>query len=152
MFICRNYNLIHFHFIYIAPSGPWIGEACRKHREFRELTLKNLRTLLLRCSRNCKSFVILMFVCVCVHVCVCVCVCVCAYVCSVLSDSLRPHGIFHARILERVAISYPRGSFWSRDWTHVSCVSCIGRQILYHCNTWEALHTIYMCRPFIYRQ
>ena len=23
-------------------------------------------------------------------------------------------------------------------WTHISCVSCIGRQVLYHCATWEA--------------
>ena len=35
-------------------------------------------------------------------------------------------GIFQARLLERVAISQPR------DQTRVSCVSCIGRQILYH--------------------
>ena len=25
-----------------------------------------------------------------------------------------------------------------RDQIHVSCISCIGRQILYHCTTWEA--------------
>ena len=36
------------------------------------------------------------------------------------------HGISKARILEWVAISY------SRDRTHVSCVSYIGRWILYH--------------------
>ena len=34
---------------------------------------------------------------------------------------------------------YSRGSSQPRDWTHVSCVSCIGRQILYHWATWEAL-------------
>ena len=45
------------------------------------------------------------------------------------------HGISQARILEQVAVSSSRGSFWPRDWTHVSCVSCIGRQILYHCTT-----------------
>ena len=39
-------------------------------------------------------------------------------------------GISQARILEQVAISSSRGSFWIRDQTHVSC---IGRQILYHC-------------------
>ena len=33
------------------------------------------------------------------------------------------HGIFQARILERVAISFSRGSFQSRDWTHVSCTA-----------------------------
>ena len=54
-------------------------------------------------------------------VCVCVCLCVCVlYVCSIVSDSLGPHelwtavsyvhGIFQARILEWVAISYSRGS------------------------------------------
>ena len=30
------------------------------------------------------------------------------------------HGILQARILEWVAISYPRGSSWPRDWTQVS--------------------------------
>ena len=41
------------------------------------------------------------------------------------------HGSFQTRILEWVAISYSRGSSWFRDQTHVSCISCIGRQILY---------------------
>ena len=41
------------------------------------------------------------------------------------------HEIFPTRILEWVVISYSRGSSPPRDWTHVSCVSCIGRQILY---------------------
>ena len=31
------------------------------------------------------------------------------------------HGIFQARILEWVAISSSRWSFWPRDWTQVSC-------------------------------
>ena len=30
-----------------------------------------------------------------------------------------------------------RGSSRSRDWTQISSVSRIGRQILYHCATWE---------------
>ena len=42
------------------------------------------------------------------------------------------HGILQARILEQVASSYPRGSSQSRGWTHVSCVSCIGRWVLYY--------------------
>ena len=41
------------------------------------------------------------------------------------------HGIFQARILERLAISFSRRSSWPRDWTYISCVSCIGRCILY---------------------
>ena len=56
--------------------------------------------------------------------------------CLVVSDSLRSygpqptsvHGIFQARILEWVAISFSRGSSWAR---HRTPVSCIGRQILY---------------------
>ena len=53
------------------------------------------------------------------------------------------HGIFHTRILERVTISYSRESSHPRDQTHVSCVSCIGRPILYHCTTWEVLYWDY---------
>ena len=48
------------------------------------------------------------------------------------------HGILQARILEWVAISSSRGSSQPRDQTRVSCASCIGRQILYHCVPWEA--------------
>ena len=48
------------------------------------------------------------------------------------------HGIFWARILEWVSISYSRGSSWPRDWTCTSCISCIGGQIMYHWTIWEA--------------
>ena len=51
------------------------------------------------------------------------------------------HGIFQAGILDGVAISSSRGSSRLSDWTHITCVSCIGRQILYHCATWET-HTL----------
>ena len=44
------------------------------------------------------------------------------------------HGISQARILERVTISYSRGSSRPRDQT---CISCIGRGILYHWATRE---------------
>ena len=47
------------------------------------------------------------------------------------------HGISQARMLEWVAISYSRGTSQPRDQTHVSCISWIGRQILYHCSPWE---------------
>ena len=33
------------------------------------------------------------------------------------------HGIFRARILEWVALSFSRGSFWVTDQTHVSCLT-----------------------------
>jgi len=42
------------------------------------------------------------------------------------------HGIFQARILEWVAISFSRESSQPRDQTRISNISCIGRQILYH--------------------
>ena len=49
------------------------------------------------------------------------------------------HGISSAGILEWFAISSSRGSSQPRDRTQVSCSSCIDRQILYHCTTWEYL-------------
>ena len=55
--------------------------------------------------------------------------------CSPLGSYL--HGIFQTRILEWVAISSSRGSSPPRDQIHISC---IGRWILYHWATWEALH------------
>jgi len=56
--------------------------------------------------------------------------------CGPPGSSVR--GISQARMLEWVTVSFPRGPSWPRDGTHVSCISCIGRQILYHWVTWEA--------------
>ena len=39
---------------------------------------------------------------------------------------------FPARILDWVVISSSRGSSQPSDQTHISCISCIGRQVLYH--------------------
>ena len=47
--------------------------------------------------------------------------------CSVPGSSV--HGVSKAKILELVAISFSKGSSQPRDRT---CVSCIGRQNLYH--------------------
>ena len=41
------------------------------------------------------------------------------------------HGISQARILERIAIFYSRGSSWPRDRMGISCGFCISRQALY---------------------
>ena len=68
--------------------------------------------------------------------CVCCVVLSCAQLlcnpmdCSLLGFSLQ--GIFQARILEWIAISYSRESSRPRDQTHVSCTSGIDRQILQH--------------------
>ena len=43
------------------------------------------------------------------------------------------HGISQARVLEWAASSSSRGSSQPRDRTHVFCISCISRWILYHC-------------------
>ena len=67
---------------------------------------------------------------------------------TVLSDSCKPmdcsppgssvHGIFQARILEWVAISFSRESSWPKDQTHVSCVSCIAGRFF---TLWQADET-----------
>ena len=61
---------------------------------------------------------------------------------SVVSDSCDPmdcslssssvHAILQTRILEWVSMPSSRGPSRPRDWTCISCVSCIGRQVLYH--------------------
>ena len=50
--------------------------------------------------------------------------------CSLPGSSV--FGILQARILERVAIPFSRASSLPRDQTHISYISCIGRQVLYH--------------------
>ena len=72
------------------------------------------------------------------------------------------HGIYLARMLEWVTISFSKGSSQHRDWTHISC---IGRQIVYHWATnrkiledlteeidqWDVLSTLsffWVCRVF----
>ena len=52
--------------------------------------------------------------------------------CSLPGSSV--HGIFWARILEWVAISFSRGSSWPRDRT---CVAFFDRWVLYHWASWE---------------
>ena len=42
------------------------------------------------------------------------------------------HGILQARTLEGAAVPSSRGASRPRDWTRVSCISCIGRWILYN--------------------
>ena len=47
------------------------------------------------------------------------------------------HKIFQAKILEWVVISSSKGPSQPRDGTHILCVSCIRRRILYHWATWN---------------
>ena len=65
----------------------------------------------------------------------------CPTLCDLMDCSLpgsSVHGIFQAWILDWVAISYSRGYSQLRDQIAISCISCIGRRILYHCATSEA--------------
>ena len=113
---------------------------------------KNTILRLCMCVCVCAHVCVYVRVCVCACVCMCVCVCVRAHahmhllaqLCLTLCDPLdcsppgsSVHGILQARILEWVATSSSRGSSQPRDQTHVSCVACIGRWILYHWATWE---------------
>ena len=82
----------------------------------------------------------------------CVCVCLVTQTCLTLCDPMdcsppgsSVHGSLQARILKWVVISFSRISSQPADWTHVSSLSCTGRQILYcwvvcplntHTNTW----------------
>ena len=70
----------------------------------------------------------------------------CLPACSAISDSLAP-GLrcpwgYPATIEEWVTFSFSRASSQPRDQTHISCVSCIGRRILYHSATWESASLI----------
>ena len=66
--------------------------------------------------------------------------------CNLPGSSVQ--GVLQARILEWVAMPSSRESSQHRDQTCLSCISCIGRQILYHWATWEAL-SIFTFTPTI---
>ena len=78
-------------------------------------------------------------------VCVCVCVLSCVWLFETLwtvaASFLCPWN-FQARIPEGVAISFSRGSSQLRDQTHISCVSCLGRQIHYQWVTWKVFNSL----------
>ena len=64
--------------------------------------------------------------------------------CSVPASSL--HGIFQARILECVAISFSRGSSWPRDQTQVSLIA--GRLFI----IWDSREVPKLCLFNVYNQ
>ena len=74
------------------------------------------------------------------------CVCEHAQSCPTLCDPMdcslpgsSVHGIFQVRILERSAIPSSKGTSQPRGQTLLSCVFSVGKWILYHWATWEAL-------------
>ena len=83
------------------------------------------------------------------NVCLIGCACMHVWSCPTLCNPMdysppgsSVHGIFQARILEQVAVSYSGGSCWPKDQNCISGISCIGRQILYHWATREVLGSI----------
>ena len=60
--------------------------------------------------------------------------------CNPVTQTLQPHGLWPARLLcprdfpgKNTGVGchiYLQWIFQPRDWTHISCISCIGRQIL----------------------
>ena len=56
---------------------------------------------------------------------------------TVAHQALLSMGFPKARILDWVAISSSRDLPNPGDGTRVSCMSCIGWWVLYHCSTWE---------------
>ena len=73
---------------------------------------------------------------------ICVCMSSCSFLFETLCDPMNcsppsssVHGVFQTRIVGWVAIFYSKGSAQPRDQTHVSCMSCNGRRILYCCTT-----------------
>ena len=64
--------------------------------------------------------------------------CLVAQLCPTLCDPMdrglpgsSVHGILQARVLEWVTMPSSSGSFWSRDRTPVTYVSCTDRQVHY---------------------
>ena len=56
------------------------------------------------------------------------------------------HGILQVGIPEWVVISHSGGSFQPRDWTQVSCISCISRWTLHHWATWKPSSLCILCQ------
>ena len=80
----------------------------------------------------------------------CVCACTCAHLCTVASSSLPLRGLQSIRLLcpwDSLAKSTGVGCHFllqvscrPRDGTRISCVSCIGKWILYHQHHLESPH------------
>ena len=90
----------------------------------------------------------------CYSFCVCVCGCVCVFVLSCVWLFVAPWTVAQQTPL---SMGLSRQEYWSglpfptlgessqpRDWTHVSCASCIVQWILYYCTTLRS-HILFVC-------
>ena len=81
-----------------------------------------------------------------VHLCVCSFAMLCPTLCVPTDCSLpgsSVHGTFKARILEWVAMPFSRGSYWPRDQTYASYISCIGRRVFTNESPGKTLFGLY---------
>lgn len=74
---------------------------------------------------------------------VCVCMLSHVWLCDPMNccpEGSSVHETFEARVLAWIAFS--KGSSWPRGWTHMSCICCLGRWILWHqCHLGSPIYT-----------
>ena len=87
-----------------------------------------------------------LFICVCVCVCVCVCAQLCLALCGPMDCSSTPlsMGLTRQEYWSGLPFPTPGESSQPRDWTHISCASCIVPWILYYCTTLRS-HILFLC-------
>ena len=108
---------------------------CYRHTVLLYLEIsKDSRRKFLAPRNNSGAYYYVLMLCM-LHACMLKSYQLCPTLCNPMDYSLpgsSVHGIFQARILEWVAISFSKGSSQPRDPAHVSYISCIGRSVLYH--------------------
>ena len=95
---------------------------------------------------NSLSYEVLLFLYVCVCVCVCVCAQLCLALCGPMDCSSTPlsMGLTRQEYWSGLPFPTPGESSQPRDWTHISCASCIVPWILYYCTTLRS-HILFLC-------
>ena len=77
----------------------------------------------------------------CMHVHAQSCLTLCNPLCNYTPPETSVHGVFQTRNTGVDGHFLFQESSQTRNQTHVSCISCTGRRILYPCTTWEAHHS-----------
>ena len=113
-----------FFFIFSGDTVQWEAQVCVRPTSF------STGPRLTWCSREGESSVTV-YLGFWEHMCCAKLLQLCPTLCDVMTASFLVRGIPQARILEWVATSFSGGSSPPRDWTHISYISCTGRQILY---------------------
>ena len=79
-------------------------------------------------------------------ICVCVCAQLCLALCGPMDCSSTPlsMGLTRQEYWSGLPFPTPGESSQPRDWTHISCASCIVPWILYYCTTLRS-HILFLC-------